>query len=82
MGSGKNGMTSTKLPPQKDLGVTFQDDLHSTKQANWDGLSTEFDAAIEVNSIPENYGRFIELLRVVLRDTMKEQKRNKWEEVD
>ena len=29
---------------------------------------TEFDAPIEeVNSIPENYGRFIELLRVVSR---------------
>ena len=39
------------------------------KKANWDGVfSTEFDAAIEeVNSIPENYGRFIELLRVVSR---------------
>ena len=38
------------------------------KKANWDGFSTEFDAAIEeVNSIPENYGRFIELLRVVSR---------------
>ena len=36
------------------------------KKANWDGFSTEFDAAIEeVNSIPENYGRFIE--RVVPR---------------
>ena len=38
------------------------------KKVNWDGFSTEFDAAIEeVNSIPENYGRFIELLRVVSR---------------
>ena len=38
------------------------------QKANWDGVSTEFDAAIEeVNSIPENYGRFIELLRVVSR---------------
>ena len=38
------------------------------KKANWDGFSTEFDAAIEeVNSIPENYGRFIVLLRVVSR---------------
>ena len=36
------------------------------KKTNWDGFSTEFDAAIEeVNPIPENYGRFIELLRVV-----------------
>ena len=36
------------------------------KKANWDGFSTEFDAAIEeVNSISENYGWFIELLRVV-----------------
>ena len=36
------------------------------KKANWDGFSTEFDAAIEKgNSSPENYGRFIELLRVV-----------------
>ena len=99
------------------------------KKANWDGFSTEFDEAIEeVNSIPDNYGRFIELLRVVSRRhiprgrrsnyipglteefkslyeaykrqyssnpfgegtletettliyTMKEQKRNKWEEV-
>ena len=32
------------------------------KKANWDGFSTEFDAAIEeVISIPENYGRFIEV---------------------
>ena len=38
------------------------------KKANWDGISTEFDEAIEeVNSIPENYGRFIELLRPVSR---------------
>ena len=38
------------------------------KKANWDGFSTEFDEAIEeVNSIPENYERFIELLRVVSR---------------
>ena len=38
------------------------------KKANWDVFSTEFDAAIEeVNSIPEKYGRFIELLRVVSR---------------
>ena len=38
------------------------------RRANWDGFSTEFDAAIEeVNSIPENYGRFIELLRRVSR---------------
>ena len=36
------------------------------KKANWDGFSTEFDAAIEeVNSIPEKYGRFIKLLCVV-----------------
>ena len=86
------------------------------KKANWDGFSTEFDVAIEeVNPIPETYGRFIELLRVVSRrhiprecrsnyipglteeskslyeafkqletgtkliDTVKEQKRNKWE---
>ena len=99
------------------------------KKANWEGFSTEFDTTIEeVNSIPENYGMFIELLRVVskryiprgcrsnyipglteesksiyeaykrqyssnpfskgtletgarLIDTMKEQKRKKWEEV-
>ena len=92
------------------------------KKANWDGFSSEFDAAIEeVSSIQEHYGRFIELLRVMSRirilrgcrsnyihglteeskslyeaykrqyssnhfgegtlDTMKEQKRNKWEEV-
>ena len=38
------------------------------KKVNWDGVSTEFDAAIEeVNPIPENYGRFIVLLRVVSR---------------
>ena len=38
------------------------------KKDNWDGFSTEFDAAIEeVNPIPENYVRFIELLRVVSR---------------
>ena len=38
------------------------------KKGNWDGFATEFDAAIEeVNSIPENYGRFIELLCVVSR---------------
>ena len=38
------------------------------KKANWDRFSTELDAAIEeVNSVPENYGRFIELLRVVSR---------------
>ena len=91
------------------------------KKPNWDRFSNEFDAAIEeVNLIPENYARFIELLRVVSRcrlnyipglteeskslyeaykrqyssnpygagtleigiqliDTMKEQKRNKWE---
>ena len=30
------------------------------KKTNWDGFSTEFDAAIEeVNSITENYGRLI-----------------------
>ena len=35
------------------------------KKTNWDGFSPEIDAAIEeVNSIPENFGRFIELLRV------------------
>ena len=33
-----------------------------------DGFSTEFDSAIEeVKYIPENYGWFIELLRVVSR---------------
>ena len=38
------------------------------KKDNWDEFSTELDAAIEeVNSVPENYGRFIELLRVVSR---------------
>ena len=38
------------------------------KKTYWNGFSTEFDAAIEeVNSIPENYGRFIELLRMVSR---------------
>ena len=38
------------------------------KNANWGGFSTEFDEAIEeVNSIPENYGRFIELLRMASR---------------
>ena len=38
------------------------------KKANWDGFLTEFDAAIKgVNSIPENYERFIELLCVVSR---------------
>ena len=36
------------------------------KNANWDRFSTEFDTAIEeVNSIPENYKRFIEILCVV-----------------
>ena len=38
------------------------------KKANWDRFSSEFDTAIEeVNSIPENYGRFIERIRVVSR---------------
>ena len=39
------------------------------RKTKWVGFSTEFDAAIEeVNSIPEqNYGSFIDLLRVVSR---------------
>ena len=38
---------------------------------NWHGFLTEFDADIEeVKSIPENYGMFIELLRVVSRRNM------------
>ena len=38
------------------------------KKANWDGFSTELDEAIkEVNSIPENYRSFIELLSVMSR---------------
>ena len=41
---------------------------YNLKKANWDGVSTEFDEDIEkVYSIPEHYGRFIELLRVVSR---------------
>ena len=49
------------------------------KKGNWDGFSTEFDAAIkEVNSIPENYGRFIELLRVVSRRHIPRGCRSNW----
>ena len=37
----------------------------SQKKANWDGFSNQFDAATEeINSIPNNYRRFIELLYV------------------
>ena len=36
------------------------------KKSNWEGFSTECDAAIEeVNSIPEKYGSFIKVLRMV-----------------
>ena len=38
------------------------------RKAKWDDLSTDFDEAIEeVEPIPENYDRFIGLIRVVSR---------------
>ena len=38
------------------------------RKAKWDDFSTDFDEAIEeVEPIPENYDRFIGLIRVVSR---------------